>query len=256
MLRACVHVTCTAPHSIIASPDQRVCGHFSTRMGRFKPSNLFFLPFQSHFNPAHSLVSFFALPVLSVLTHTHPFLLYIIFVSSNLTSSIFHINHGDGPTYPSSSHRITAFETSPWSRRLNHLHSRQCCPHWVRCRPYCLSPVSSFTCTFLLNVFTCYLAGETAAGNPYLNPTRHNNYPHRLLTKRENGSLQRRFPLLEYLPHLHLCRLVHAVSANLVIYRSHLPPNDLSHITANRVRELRLLYLPLLSLNSILEKKK
>ena len=80
MLRACVHATCTAPHSIIASPDQRVCGHFSTRMGQFKPSNLFFLPFQSHFNPAHSLVSFFALPVLSVLTQ--PTLSYYLLSSS------------------------------------------------------------------------------------------------------------------------------------------------------------------------------
>ena len=105
-----------------------------------------------------------------------------------------------------------------------------------------------------------YLAGETVVKKPHLNPIRHkhNNYPHHLLTNKENGSLQRRLPLSESLPHLHPCKLILAVSANLVTYRSHLPLNDLLHITAKRARELRhpsLFQHPiflLLSLNSIL----
>ena len=177
----------------------------------------------------------------------HTFFYYLL--PSSFT--IFHVNYGDKPTYPSSSHRNAAFETSPWSRRLNHLHSRQCCPYRVRCRPHCLSPVS--TCTSDLKsihlLFPRYLAGETAAKKPYLNPTNpihhnHNNchHHHRHLTNKENGSLQRRLSL----PHPHLCRLVLAVSANLVSYRSRLPPNDLLYITANRARDCR--YPALLSL--------
>ena len=80
----------------------------------------------------HILSSLFELRIL-----THPFLLSIIFV--------FNISHGNKPTYPYSSHRNAAFETSSWSRRLNHLHSRQRCPHWVRCWLNRLSLVSTWT---------------------------------------------------------------------------------------------------------------
>ena len=104
-----------------------------------------------------------------------------------------------------------------------------------------------------------YPAGEIAAKKPYLNPPHHNrnNCRHPHLTNKENGSLLRRLSL----PHLHLCRLLLAVSANLVSYRSHPPLNDLLYITANRDREywhpallsllLRHLIFLLLSPNSV-----
>ena len=163
----------------------------------------------------------------------HTFFYYLL--PSSFT--IFHVNYGDKPTYPSSSHRNAAFETPSWSRRLNHLHSRQCCPYRVRCRPHCLSPVS--TCTsnpkYIHSLFLFYVAGETAVKNPLLNPIHHNHnnyyqhHRHHHLTNKENGNLQRRLSL----PHLHLCRFLLAASANPVTYKSHPPPNDLLFITAN-----------------------
>ena len=90
------------------------------------------LPYQSHtFFRLFFAPSIFNLP------------LFTIYYLRLFPSSIFHINHGDEPTYSYSSHRNAAFETSPWSRRLNHLHSYQRCPYWVGCRLYRLSPVSA-----------------------------------------------------------------------------------------------------------------
>ena len=71
----------------------------------------------------------------------------------------------------------------------------------------------------------CYIAGETAAKNPFLSPIHHNHnnfyhlHLHHYLINKENGNLQRKLSL----PHRHLCRLLLAVSANLrvVTYRSH-----------------------------------
>ena len=93
---------------------------------------------------------------LSILQSIHPFNLFLsipytlffrlLFSLSTLfyylLSLFFHTNYDGRPTYPFSSHRNAAFETSSWSRRLNHLHSRQRCPYRDRCWPHCLSPVS------------------------------------------------------------------------------------------------------------------
>ena len=187
---------------------------------------------------------------LSILQSIHPFNLFLsipytlffrlLFSLSTLfyylLSLFFHTNYDGRPTYPFSSHRNAAFETSSWSRRLNHLHSRQCCPYRLRCWPHCLSPVSLLAPSDPKSIhllFPRYLAGETAAKKLYLNPIRHKHYlhhkhnnchhHHRHLPSKENGNLQRRLSFT----HLHLCRLVLAVSANLVNYRSHLPLNDL-----------------------------
>jgi hypothetical protein len=116
---------------------QRVCRLDSMRMAQFKAfSTTFNLFFLSHLNRPHILsISFLRL----LFSPT----LYTIYYLRLFSSSIFGINHGDKPTYSPSSYRNAALETSPWSRRLNHLHSCQRCPHWVRCRSHRLSPVST-----------------------------------------------------------------------------------------------------------------
>jgi hypothetical protein len=218
---------CLNKINVFAGASARGIGQFKAllMLQSILLSNLFL----AHINPIHSFVSFCAFSTL----------LYYLLSSS---FPIFHINYGDKPTYSCSSHRNAAFETSSWSHRLNHLHSRQCSPYRLRCRPHCLSSVSICTSDHksIHLLFPRYLAGETAAKNPYLNPihNNHNNchhHHHHHLTNKENGSLQRRLSL----PHLHLCRLLLAVSANLVSYRSHPPLNDLLYITANRARERR-----------------